>query len=153
MDNYDDYNYHSDFDEDFDFDDEYIERMNRENEAAEKARVEAQKAASHRLDELASAIKSWDMQDAHELCDYLNEFENVCKDENIFGFSSGGTPDIEAELSARGVDLCNLPCANVELDGDETGIYAVDVDKYVVYPTQQGWQAEVFDPYTNYLRK
>lgn len=144
MDNYD-------YDFDDDYDDEYIERMNREADEEEKALAEAQQAARLRLDELATAIKTWDKLSAYELCDYLNEFESICNDINLWGYSNN--KNLEQDLYSRNVDLTSLPCADVDINTSWENIYAVDVNKHVVYPTQQGWMAEEFDPDTDYSRK
>ena len=139
------------YDNEIDFDDEYIERMNREAEEEEKTLAEAQQAARLRLDELATAIKTWDKLSAYELCDYLNEFENICNDVNLWGYTE--QKDLQHELNFRNVDLINLPCADVDIYTSWENIYAVDVNKRVVFPTQQGWDAEEFDPNTDYSRK
>lgn len=106
-----------------------------------------QEQAHDRLDELAKHIKTWDTQDAFELCGYLNEFYSICNDFSIF--CNGLNTD--EEMTRRRIDVANLPCADVGIDTDWSGIYAVDVRGYVIYTTQTGWEVEEFDPERDYL--
>ena len=77
------------------------------------------------LERLANEIKAWNKEDAEELCDLLNEFDETCSKLNCEYY-------LDHDMSRYGIDMCQLPSYEIPEGVELYPIWAMDVDNMCV---------------------
>jgi len=99
-----------------------------------------------KLDELAESIKSWNKKDAQELCDLLNEFEEICSDLNSEYY-------LDHDMSTHGIDLVQLPTLEIPESLELYPIWAVDVSDNCVVGSCYKFEVESLNEIKEYYEE